>query len=622
VIRQRIGPVLLALLVLCLLGSAFASGAGAAGLADDSGAEWRLEQPAPPPPPTGVEAAGVPVGLGRIGDIEFFSPNRGALITAGNGSTVSAGVWLYNGGGWHELANKCGATDGRIAWAGPDEFWTVSDGRPGQAANSKGEQPPLEDDTLCHFALSPNGQELEVKASYASLAFQSTSYQPMHAAACLTSEDCWFGGDALGEPAIGSFQLHWNGHTVAAEPYLPEGHAVEGMTAFDGDIYESVRLSSSDRAIKRSLELPALHLIDGEGLVEPIVGLPLYGPGESPYGLDYLRLSASEDALWAAAGSEPKPPEKSAPAGVTVLRYSQRQYSREAHAYEEEATPTWQQVIGPEPDATSGLEEFPEEVVGSIAAEPATDSAWISLVPQEEAGEPSPLAHADLARVSADGSVSDKLELPVAKGPVEHIACPAVHDCWATTVGGWLLHLSTEEELEHPALNTELAFSGGYLITERPLDEGVPQETPDTLPVDDSGLEEGQPPQSNAPIKALAPNIFASVAVPLLSNIHTKLIHRTTLVLSFHLAVKATVRLLAKRHASVVASTPTRTLGAGNRSLQLHLNLHRWPTKLELHTHALAPLPTRSTREAGTNTVSTSLAFPNALGPLGLGLGY
>jgi len=120
----------------------------------------------------------------------------------------------------------------------------------------------------------------------------------------------------------------------------------------------------------------------------------------------------------------------------------------------------------------------------------------------------------------------------------------------------------------------------------------------------------------------VAPNIFASVAVPLLSNIHTKLIHRTTLVLSFHLAVKATVRLLAKRHTSVVASTSTRTLSAGNRSLQLHLNLRRWPTKLELHTHALAPLPTRSTREAGTNTVSTSLAFPTALGPLGLGLGY
>jgi hypothetical protein len=631
VIRRHVSPMLLALLVLCLLGGALAACAGAEGLADDGGAEWRLEQPAPPPPPTGVEPAGIPIGLGHIGDIEFFSPNRGALITAGNGSTVPAGVWLYNGDcegqaqsatcapGWHELSTECGATDGRIAWAGPDEFWTISDGRPGQAANSKGELPPLVDDTLCHFALKPSGTEFEVVASYASLAFQSTSYQPMNAAACISPEDCWFGGEALPEPAIGSFQLHWNGSTVVAEPYLPEGHAIEDMRAFDGGIFESVRLSSSDRVIKHSLELPALHLIGGEGIVEPLLGLPLYGPGESPYALDYLRLGANESALWAAAGSEPKPPEKSAPAGVTVLRYSRLQYSHEAHAYREEEAPEWRQIVGPE--ATSGTEEFPEQVVSSIAAEPTTDSAWIALVPQEEAGAPSPLGRARLARVSADGTISDELELPVAKGAIERISCPAVHDCWAATTGGWLLHLSTQEELEHPDANTEPAFADSYLITERPHDEGVPQETSDTLPIDSSGLEEGPPPQANAPIKALAPNIFATVAVPLLSNVHTRLIHRTTLELSFHLAVKATVRLLAKRHKSLVASTPTRTLGAGNRSLELHLNPHRWPTKLELHTHALAPLPTRSTREAGTNTVSTSLVTPNTLGSSGPGLG-
>ena len=153
----RTSPVLVALttamgvaLVLALVFSAapvapaFAQGA----------ATWELAPQPPPQPPTGVAGSSTPIALGRIGDIEFWAPNRGLLITAGNPPTIPAGVWAYNGEAWHELANVCGASDGRIAWAGPDEFWTVSDGRPGQTVESaeNPEPPPLEDNTLCHFA--------------------------------------------------------------------------------------------------------------------------------------------------------------------------------------------------------------------------------------------------------------------------------------------------------------------------------------------------------------------------------------------------------------------------------------------------------------------------------------
>ncbi len=102
----------------------------------------------------------------------------------------------------------------------------------------------------------------------------------------------------------------------------------------------------------------------------------------------------------------------------------------------------------------------------------------------------------------------------------------------------------------------------------------------------------------------------------LLTDLHSRLVHGTTLELRFHLAVKARVRLLAKRRKKVVASTPTRTLAAGNRKLLLRLNPHDWPTKLSLQTHALAPLPTTTVKEAvggpehggaGSNTVSTGL---------------
>src|SRR5580693_3564689 len=251
---RRILLLALVPLLASVAGSALAAPAGAEGL--PAGAEWRLEQPSPPASPSAVEESlGLPVGLGRIGDIAFWAPNRGALITAGNGSTVKPGVWVYNGEAWHALTAQtpeegiCGASDGRIAWAGPDEFWTVSNGRPGQAPDSEGNPPSLEDNTLCHFKVNQEGQ-FEIVKSYASLAFQSTSYQAMNAAACISETDCWFGGEPLPAPGVGSFQLHWNGSTLEAEPYLAEGYPVEDMQTFEGEIFESVLLSQADRTIK------------------------------------------------------------------------------------------------------------------------------------------------------------------------------------------------------------------------------------------------------------------------------------------------------------------------------------------------------------------------------------
>ncbi|HXP37352.1 MAG TPA: hypothetical protein VN817_06270, partial [Solirubrobacteraceae bacterium] len=150
---------------LLLLGGvvlALGGGPAATSAVAEGTATWRLEQPAPPEPPVGVAGSGTPIGLGLVGDMQFWAPNRGLLITAGNGNTIPAGLWVYNGERWHLLSNVCGATDGRIAWAAPEEFWTVSDGRPGQAANPKTGLPaPLEDNTLCHFSHG------EVVGSYA-----------------------------------------------------------------------------------------------------------------------------------------------------------------------------------------------------------------------------------------------------------------------------------------------------------------------------------------------------------------------------------------------------------------------------------------------------------------------
>ncbi len=602
---------------LAALTAAIAGLAGAAAPVAARAAEaatWRLEQPPPPRAPTGSQEALVPAGLGTIGDIEFWAPNRGLLITSGDPPTVPAGVWAYNGVDWHELANVCGgvqvpreeAEGGRVVWAGPDEFWTISSGRPGQAGASTEfvESPPLVDNTLCRFS---GGQ---VVGSYAHPEFQADSYQVMRAGACFDPSDCWFGGNALPEPQIGAFQLHWNGSALEAEPYPDEGHAIGDMRVVEGRLYESVRIVGHDRVSSEEVrQPPAIHRIDPEGVQPTFLGegkVPLYGEGELPEALDFLNLSGGEGALWAATG--PKAHEAGEPGQVTVVR---------------RADGAWRPLIGPESSGEAkplgqvlpaGEEaqllggEAGKAVVSSIAAEPGSESAWLALRPREG---PLDTLRAVLVRVSADGKVLEEQTLPSAseqregvgpKGAAARVACPAAGDCWLATTRGWLFHLAPDGERSLPE-DQDANFAG--LITYRPPDQGLPQIPPDAPPLDTSGLQEEAPDYGGAFQETKAPPTEARVHVPLLSDVHSRLVHGTTLRLSFHLAVRARVRLLAKRHAKLVASTPMRTLPSGNRSLLLALNRRRWPTKLSLQTHALAPLPTTGSRSPNVGSITT-----------------
>jgi hypothetical protein len=98
------------------------------------------------------------------------------------------------------------------------------------------------------------------------------------------------------------------------------------------------------------------------------------------------------------------------------------------------------------------------------------------------------------------------------------------------------------------------------------------------------------------PIVSLAPAPKpppVRVSVPLVSQLHERLIHGKTLEVTFRLAVKARVRLIARgKHKKVLTSTPAHTFAAGAHRLLLVLNRRHWPTKLELRTHPLQPLPT------------------------------
>jgi hypothetical protein len=622
-----------ALMVLC-----GTLGAGATSAAASS--EWHLEPIKPPQLPGESDEEHnrrPPIGLGKIGDIEFIGPNLGLLITAGIPPTIPPGVWAYDGATWRPLTGEgpsgkgiCGATDGRIAWAlagrnaaGEEEFdfWTVSDGRAGQVTEAG---VALADNTLCHFrgSVSKPG---EVVGSYGSLAGQPDSYQAMHGAGCLSQNDCWFAGDPLpaGNLKPGAFHLHWDGSAVSASPH-PQGHAVKDMRAFELQgpppgapgalspryLFESVQLAPGDKVTEReSAASPSLlHLIAPIGeqptFVSLTPGVPIYGESELPSSLGFLRLGADESALWGAA--DPLDAESLEGAEVTIVRLS--------------ANGTWSQPLGPTTDPASGnpFTKHPEpkgskkteeidanEVISSIAPDHSGESAWVALTSRQNAGLGS-AAPALIARVSASGAVS-RFTLPTAaeaergvlgKGAADKIVCPAREDCWLATSSGFLFHLSDGKARERAA-GFDQAFPGP--INSRPLDAGVPQVLPDAPPPEEQAHEPPPPPVTLAESALAAPRL----PVALLSHVRTKLIHRTTLELSFHLAAKARVRLVARRKRRVVASTAVRTLAAGNRQLLLVLNVKNWPTKLDLQTRALEPLPTVSIRSAATTNVGT-----------------
>ena len=506
------GPAILALTLCLALFTCCGSTAraGALGVEGEATATWRLEQPRPPKAPAGAPEASLPIALGQIGDIEFWEPNRGLLITHGNGPAVPPGVWAYDGVEWREIAEVCGATEGSIAWAGPDEFWTVSDGRPGQVSESSGtsheKAAPLEDNTLCHFSHG------EVVGSYAHPAFEADSYQAMHAAGCIppqppavASEDCWFGGEALPEPALGAFHLHWNGSALEAAPYAGEGHAVEDMNVLEGLIYESVRINATDRVAKERGRYPVIHVIDPEttpAIAPEETEPPLYGSSkEHTSALDYLRLSSAEGALWGAAGKSSKqitPPEL--PGQVTVVRRS--------HG-------VWSQLIGPgfpaggtpphplEQVVPSVAEESrllggeaKDAAVSALAAEPGGERAWLALRAPTGSGDG---VSAVLLHISAEGKVLSEQTLPSKreteegvgpKGAAAHVSCPAVEDCWMATTEGWVFHLAVEGDRTLPG-NEIPGFSG--LITFRPPDQGLPQVAADAPPPTRRGSSKNVP---------------------------------------------------------------------------------------------------------------------------------
>ena len=507
---------------------------------------WHTEQP----PTLGSD---VPVPLGRVYDMKFWAPNRGVLITAD-------GLWAYDGTGWHRLSTVCGGVGGRIAWAGPLDFWTISDqpvGQSGVTVSGAGR-------SLCHFS---NGA---VVASYAQPIGQAGAYQQMDAAACLAPDDCWFGGGRLpGTVNVGAFHLHWDGTALTPWPSLvvrdptvvDPSRGVADFAVHQGALYESVRVEGNVVPNEPDTQPYVLHKIFSgtpPAFVPLFPASPIDYGGQVPSGLDGLQLSSDGDQLWAAAG--PDDP-GAAPLPPVVLRLGPDGFAP---------------LTLRDPDGLLG----PYTMILALAAEPGTDSAWIGYLPFPEiGGSPVP---ARLARVHADGTVDSGTVLPSSgdgisrKQPVARIACPAPGQCWMATQAGWLFHLGG-------SLPRDDAPAMHQLITNRPPDAATPPQPPDNLPTDDSGIAppvfDQQPPIGFAP-PVQQPK--TAKAEKLVTGVKQRVVKRTMLELRFTLTAKAHVQLVASRRKVVVARTKRATLGKGKHVLRLRLSAKHWPTKLDL----------------------------------------
>ncbi|HET6997571.1 MAG TPA: hypothetical protein VFI03_03195 [Solirubrobacterales bacterium] len=514
-------------------------------------AEWHSEQPT-------AAGIGVPVPLGPVGDIEFWAPNRGVLITAGN-EGMPAGVYAYDGIGWHLYSTVCGGHDGRIVWTGPTEFWTVSD----YATKQEGvEDERLEQRrTLCHF------RDGQVVASHAEPFGTAETYLPMSAAACAGPSDCWFAGERLpGDPNVGAFHLHWDGASLTSIPSLTEaepelsdpGRSVEDLVFFQGGLFESVRVDEGDQAPGET-ESSLIHRIEPSS-AQPFVPLfPTYGPGASADTVfGGLRFTADGSELWALAGSD-------RPEGLTAFHY---------------AGGGFVQIPLTQPDPPLLKEK---DSVEGVAAEPGSDRVWVGLCHVDDFCSPTYGGRARLISIRGDGSVGPEVALPASseelnnKGFAGPIACPAAGQCWMATSMGWLFHLggSLPQDTD-PAMH--------QLISSRPCDNSCRSIPPVGIPVDDSGeLAAGVNPELPPIEKRPKP---PKPARPIAFKVKQRVVDGTILQLSFTLRTRAHVQLLAKRGGRTVAKTPSLTMDRGRHRLRLRLDPKRWPTDLKFKVRA------------------------------------
>jgi len=553
-----------------------------------AGGTWRLEQPPPP--------AGAPfkVPLGAPGDLSFYAPNRGLLSVEGN-ATVARGLFFWNGRTWRQLSTVCGGPgdSSRIAWAGPDEFWTLTEPSLPRMGSGQG---------LCHF------KDGQVVGSYSTPPQSSDPYRAMDSAACNGPNDCWFGGIGAQDPAgrrVGAFHLHWDG-TSLATVYAPQGRGVSDIVPFAGGFYETtlVGVQREDRQTPVTLSAKEaqprlIHRISGRTFSNS-PSIPVVRENVPSDGTELLAADQDGSDVWFVGGGAASGP--SAPEGGGIV-------PRPPVAIH--LVPPFFQEVPIADDAFSPTSRF-----GDVAAVPGSDDAWVTVVPY--ADRASKTAKARVARIGPDGTVGAIDTLPASgagRGSAARIAFTGPDEGWMVTQAGWVFHYT-----DGTVQDESLAPAFGSLITVRP-NESAAQFIPDTPPVDDS-LANAPPTIDPVPVPVPEPEVIPA----LLKKITVKLRVRAkgrdlAFVVRFQNRRKARIQILLKRKKHTVVKSKSTVYKPGAHTIVLPVTRKRYPDDLKVATKEPgqdtgddgtvttgggAPTGTGTTGEAGPSTTGTS----------------
>ncbi|WP_210492497.1 hypothetical protein [Patulibacter sp. SYSU D01012] len=541
-----------------------------AGAADASAAEWQA-YPLPAPP-----GGRFSTPAGYVGDLSFWSPDRGVMVVSGN-SSVPRGVYSWDGESWHQLATVCGGgINSRVAWAGPREFWTITTPSVGQQTGGQG---------LCHF------KDGAVVGSYSYFNLPEFAVGlPVNAAACRAADDCLFGGvgGASADGArSGAFHLRWDG-TDLAPVWGPQGRGVSDLIAHRGSLLESVYVgpgagAQGARPLLRQAEpVPALlHGVIGTSFAnDPFVPAP--DPAVPADGGTELRaMDTDGTTAWAVGGganSGPAAVNGRLPRGPIAVRRTDGGW-------------TELPVHGDVPAGSA---------FGAVAAVPGTDRAWAAITPYEVSdplgNDTGAQAAPEIASIAGDGTVAVQRLHPeegdAARGAITAVACPTADDCWAATAKGYLYRRTTGARY---ARDTDAAFQG--TISVRP-NEAASQVIPDDPPADDSRLfappvelPVAQDDAGDASCPAPPALVSRVKATPArLTRAQRRQANpRVALTVSFRLARRARVGLRARRGGRTVAVAKPRALKPGKRALRITVTRRTWPKSLKFTLKELTP---------------------------------
>lgn len=530
---------------------------------------WTLsDHPAPPP------GATFKIPLGAPGDLQFIAPNRGLLAVEGN-ATIARGLFVYDGAEWRRLATVCGgsADTARIAWAGPTEFWTISEPSLPRAGAGL---------ALCRF------RDGQVAGSFSTAEQSPDPYRRMNAAACTGPSDCVFAGAASSDPTgqrRGTFHLRWDGTALRSE-YEPQDRAASDLEAFGGEVVGTRnvgrRAEGRDGAAPQP-ELPEdrphlLHRIAaGSFIREPFTAAdlpvpdPNYGATPPRDATDLLALDGDGSDLWAvgggtASGACPSPAPPGTSAGCEDTSGLGGVYDRQPIAARRGAGGLTELALT---QAFSPGERFVD-----VAAVPGSDDAWVAV--QRFLDRRNPTARAKLARLGPDGTVREIITLPESgsgRGAAAKIAFSGPNEGWMVTTAGWIFHFTDGTALPR---DTDPAFAGP--ITFRP-NEAAAQFIPDAPPVDDSRLFEPATLEPEPPA-TVADEPAVKRLRPLLRAVRTRLQGRRLMIISFRVARPARIGVTGRRRGHVVARVRPRSFRPGRRSIRLKLDPGRYPTQI------------------------------------------